>query len=94
MSDPNLYGKHAANYAVIPAGKVEPKTKAAGYGAGAGGVVATFVLWLLDLWLWNGDADPPVPMPVVALVLLVIPAAVAFLASYFATHVNRLQVDA
>lgn len=91
--NPETYGKHAVKYATVPADKVEPKTAAAGYGAGAGGVVATFVLWGLDAIFWNGDAAPDVPLPVVGLVMLVIPAAVAFVASYFAAHVNRAPLD-
>jgi hypothetical protein len=92
--DPEMYGRHAAEakYGIVPASAVEPKTKAAGYGAGAGGVVATFVLWALDAAFWNGDAAPDVPLPVAALVMLAIPAAVAFGASYMARHVNRLPL--
>jgi hypothetical protein len=79
-------------YPIVSASTVEPKAKAAGYGAGAGGVVATFVLWLLDELIWNGTAAPDVPLPVAALVMLVVPAAVAFAASYHARHVNRLPL--
>lgn len=86
---------HAAEpYEVLKPNEVEPKTKAGAAGAAAGGVVATFVLWALDALFWNGDADPSVPIPVVGLVMLVVPAAVAFLASYAARHVNRVQPPA
>lgn len=92
--DSNAYGRHAAEakYAIVPASTVEPKTKAAGYGAGAGGVLATFVLWLLDELIWNGQAAPDVPLPVSGLVITFVPAAVAFAASWWARHVNRLPL--
>ena len=92
--NPETFGRHTAEakYAIVPSSTVEPKTKAAGYGAGAGGVVAGFVLWGLDELFWNGAAAPDVPLPVTALVLLAVPAGVAFVASYAARHVNRLPL--
>jgi hypothetical protein len=82
---------HAAEpYEVVPDGAVEPKTKAAAIGGGAGGVVAGAVLWGMDELWWNGAASPDVPAPLAALVWLAIPAAVAFLSSYVARHVNRV----
>lgn len=83
---------HAAPYDTVPATAVEPKTKAAGVGAGAGGVLATFVLWGLDGLFWNGDAAPDVPLPVAGLVITAVPAGVAFAASWWARHVNRLPL--
>lgn len=78
-------------YEVVDPGVVEPKTKAAAIGGGAGGVVAGAVLWGLDAAFWNGDAAPEVPGPLAALVWVAVPAAVAFLSSYLARHVNRVE---
>lgn len=81
----------ARKYAVVPPGTIEPKTTAGGIGAGVGGVVAGAVLWAMDELWWNGEAAPDVPGPLSALVWALVPAAVAFLASYRASHVNRLR---
>lgn len=81
---------HAApEYEVVSPTAVEPKTKAATVGAGAGSVVTGFVLYLLDAWLWNGEAEPSVPLPVVLFVGLVVTGVCTFGASYYARHVNR-----
>lgn len=81
---------HAApQYEVISPTAIEPKTKAATIGAGAGSVVTGFVLYLLDAWLWNGEADPAVPLPVVLFVGLVVTGLCTFAGGYFARHVQR-----
>lgn len=90
-SSPDTPGRHEApEYDVVSPTAVEPKTKAGALGAGGGAIVAAFIDYLLDAWLWNGDSIPPaVPLPVSAFVGLVVTAGGAFLASYFARHVNR-----
>ena len=81
---------HAARYEVVNDSVVEPKTKAATAGAGAGAIVSAFVLWLLDELIWDGADNPPeVPLPVSALVALIVTGAVTFISSYYARHVNR-----
>jgi hypothetical protein len=76
----------------------DPKVHAAAVGAGAGAIIATFVLWLLDLGLWNGDAPPDVPAPVAAMVTLVVASALSWVAGYVKrtpldTLVERTQAD-
>lgn len=82
----------AAKYAIVPPKTIEPKVKAATGGAGAGGIVAGFIIWLLDELFWDGPGDPEVPLPVVLLVGLVVPAVIAFASGYWARHVNRLPL--
>jgi hypothetical protein len=83
---------HAAPaYDVVGPDAVEPKTKAAALGGGAGGVVAGATLWGLDALFWNGEGPPGVPGPIEALVWVAVPAGVAFVSSYFARHVNRTR---
>lgn len=86
---------HAApvTYDVVSPKTIEPKTQAAAIGGGVGGAVALFIVWALDAIFWNGDAAPEVPGPVSGLVWVVVPAAVAFVASYVARHVNRVPLD-
>jgi hypothetical protein len=79
-------------YGIVPPSTIEPKVKAATGGAGAGGVIAGFIIWLLDELFWEGAGDPEVPLPVVLLVTLVVPAAIAFASGYYARHVNRLPL--
>lgn len=78
-------------YDVVGPDAVEPKTTAATGGAGVGGVIAGAILWGMDELWWNGEAAPDVPGPLAALVWAVVPAGVAFLASYYARHVNRVR---
>lgn len=68
---------------------IESKVWAATRGAGAGVVVAQFALWALDAAFWNGSGAPDVPAPVDALVTLVVAAAAAFVAGYYAKHTPR-----
>lgn len=85
-------GDHRAptDYEVVGDGVVEPKTKAAAYGAGGSAVVAAFVNYLIDVAVYGGpDTPPDVPLPVSGVVTLAVVSGGAFAASYLARHVNR-----
>ena len=81
--------------------KVETKVIAATAGGGAGGVVGTFVLWVLGAWLWRAGwgadqvdaALAAVPGPVSALVPLILGAAGAFIGGYSAPHTERTEAE-
>ena len=76
---------------------VERKVWAASSGAGAGGVVATVLIWLLGATAWGGGtgageveaAYAAVPAPVTALITLAVGYASAWLAGYVAKHTPR-----
>lgn len=80
---------------------VSPKVIAASAGAGAGGVISTFVLWLLGVTYWhepNGadnvaKALAAVPSPVAAIITLVIGALVAAVAGWTVTDPNRVTTS-
>lgn len=76
---------------------VETKVVAATGATAGGGVVATFVVWLLGV-TWQGqptDADHAasaigaVPAPVTAIVGLVVLTLSTFLGGYLARHTSR-----
>lgn len=87
---PGVADHGAPEYDVVDDRAVEPKTKAAAWGAGGGAIVAAFVNYVIDEAFYSGDGVPPdVPLPVSSFVGLAVTAGGAFLASYFARHVNR-----
>lgn len=57
---------------------VHKRVKTATAGAGAGGIVGGFILWLLSDYVFNGE----VPLPVIELVMLFVPGIVAFVGGY------------
>jgi hypothetical protein len=83
-----MTSSHSRRYETVDEPTVEPKVAAAPFGAGASGVVAGFVLYLLGTLIWHGQ-ESLVPLPVQQLVLLVVPSAGAFLSGWYARHVNR-----
>lgn len=80
----------APEYDVVSETAVEPKTVAGVVGAGGGFAVSEFINYLIDvIWFGGPDAAPTVPLPVSGFVGFVVTAAGAFVASYYARHVNR-----
>jgi len=80
----------APEYETVAESTVEPKTRAAAYGAGGSAVVATFINYLIDVMFYNGEQVPPdVPLAVTGVVYLAVVSGGAFAASYLARHVNR-----
>jgi hypothetical protein len=81
--------------------KVETKVVAGSLGSGLGGVLATFILWLLGSFVWDvgtrgtdaTKAVEAVPAPVAALIVVVIPAAVTALAAWVAPHTHRPDLE-
>lgn len=79
---------------------IESKVAIAAAGGGVGGVLATFLLWLLGVTLWHvsasaGSADlaiAAVPAPVSAVLLTVLPAALSLLGGYLAPHTARTDL--
>lgn len=66
----------------------EPKVQAAAAGAGAGAIIAGFLVWGIDgIWYDGGNID--VPLPVTGFVTLVVSAGLAWFAGYRARHVER-----
>lgn len=70
-------------------GPIETKVKASAIGAGAGAIIASFILWLLDGAFFNGTGEPDVPLPLAAFVTLVVSTGLAFAAGYQAKHTQR-----
>ena len=76
---------------------VETKVWAALAGGAGGGVLVSFLLWLLGITIWHvsstaGSASvamAAVPTPVADLLLIGVPALSAALAGYVAPHTSR-----
>lgn len=72
----------------------EPKVVAATTGAGAGVVIAGFLLWLIDSYMVTPGHVGDLPGSVTGLVTFAVSAGVAFIAGYLARHQYReLPVD-
>lgn len=67
----------------------EPKVVAATTGAGAGVVIAGFLLWLIDSYVVTPGHVGDLPGEVTGLVTLAVSAGVAFVAGYLARHQYR-----
>lgn len=80
---------------------VEAKVNAGAAGAAGGGVVGTFVVWVMGWLLFGGSADASaveatlaaVPAPVVGVVVPVVAAGVAWVAGFLAKHTPRPDLD-
>jgi hypothetical protein len=70
----------------VSSGPVEAKVIAAAAGAGAGGILSAFVLWLLNTYAF---ADHHTPAPVAAVVQLTVTVALAFAGGWNAPHTLR-----
>lgn len=76
---------------------VENKVKAGAVGAGAGGVAATFVLWVLGVVAFGqpvdaaaaNDAVAAVPFPITGVVYGLLPLVGSYWAGYRAKHTPR-----
>jgi hypothetical protein len=76
---------------------LETKVAAATIAGGAGGALATFILWALGVLVWHapsvaGSADlatAAVPAPVTGVILTLLPAGLALLAGWLAPHTTR-----
>lgn len=83
-------------------GTVERKVVAGTAGAAGGGVLGTFVVWLLGVVAFGGSADAAaveetlaaVPYPVSGVVVPVVAAAAAYLSGWWARHTPRPDLDA
>lgn len=67
----------------------EPKVVAATTGAGAGAVVANFLLWVLDVYVLTPGQEGDIPGSVTLFVTLAVSAGAAFVAGYMARHQYR-----
>jgi hypothetical protein len=74
-------------YEVAPAAAIEPKTLTATGGAGAGFILANFVLYLVSVIFYH---DGLVPIVVQQAVGLVVTVALTFAGGYLARHVDRM----
>lgn len=76
---------------------LETKVVAGAAGAGLGGVLTSFVVWLLGVLIWHasssaldaGAAITSVPTPVSLLVGALLTAVLSFVAGYRAPHTSR-----
>jgi hypothetical protein len=81
---------------------IETKVIAAAGGAGLGGAVGTFALWLLGVLFWGSPASADkatvavasVPEPVGALIVIVVSLVGAAFAGYRAPHTPRPDLHA
>lgn len=73
------------------AAPTELKVRAATVGAGAGVVIADFVLWMIDAQWYHGDASPEVPYPISAFVLLAVTVGLTYASGWYARHTPRTQ---
>ncbi len=85
---------HAApeppRYDTVDDTAVEPKVVGGTAGAGIGGALSAFLVWLADELWWGGERLPPeVPLPVSALVSVLVTSGLAFLLGYRSRHVQR-----
>ena len=71
-----------------------PEVRAAGSGAGAGGVISLAVVWLLGCWVWGAswsadkatDALAAVPFPINALIVATFAKVGGWLSGWLAHH--------
>jgi hypothetical protein len=70
---------------VAPAAAVEPKVRAATWGASASALVLPAVLWALGVYVFDGE----VPLPLQSIIGVLVSGACTFAAGYYARHVDR-----
>ena len=70
---------------VVEATSVEPKVKAATWGASASALLLPAVLWALGVYLFDGE----VPLPLQSLIGVAVSGLCTFVAGYYARHVDR-----
>lgn len=74
----------------VASGPVEVKVLAGTAGAGAGGIISAFLLWLLGTYAFHGG----VPAPVTLFLELVVTVGLAFVGGWLAPHTLRPDLRA